>query len=167
MQVATIRLTTGRRRSSGLSPPHSTRQPVSFRSAVAAVSTMGYAGGRFESIAARHPDPSGLWPAWHGYRGALGFADVIKDDERGMVVAHACDHRAEKALPRPPVRSTPSRSPVSMLPAVGRISAADAGKAGCMTGGCSGTQCLPGGNRLSLFAGAARFSHGGASILKR
>ncbi|MBB3452828.1 ferredoxin [Rhizobium sp. BK313] len=85
-----------------------------------------------------HPD----YGLWHGYRGALGFADVIEDDERGMVVAHACDHCAEKPCL--------TACPVDAITLTGFDVAGcrshlrtDAGKAGCMTGGCLARNACP------------------------
>jgi hypothetical protein len=85
-----------------------------------------------------HPD----YGLWHGYRGALGFTDVIKDDGLGMVVPHPCDH----CIGKPCLIACP----VDAIASTGFDVAGcrshlrtDAGKAGCMTGGCLARNACP------------------------
>ncbi|WFU10871.1 4Fe-4S dicluster domain-containing protein [Rhizobium sp. CB3090] len=85
-----------------------------------------------------HPD----YGLWHGYRGALGFAGTIEEDGPGRIAAHPCDHCAEKPCL--------TACPVDAITSVGFDVAAcrshlqtDAGKTGCMIGGCLARNACP------------------------
>ncbi|AYG59463.1 4Fe-4S dicluster domain-containing protein [Rhizobium jaguaris] len=85
-----------------------------------------------------HPD----YGLWHGYRGALGFADLIEEDRAGTVIAHPCDYCAEK-----PCLTT---CPVDAVTCADFDVAAcrshlrtNAGKIGCMAAGCLARNACP------------------------
>ncbi|MBB4568995.1 4Fe-4S dicluster domain-containing protein [Rhizobium leucaenae] len=85
-----------------------------------------------------HPD----YGLWHGYRGAFGFVGVIEEDGAGTMAAHPCDHCAEKPCL--------TACPVDAVTSAGFDVAAcrshlrtDAGKTGCMTGGCLARNACP------------------------
>ncbi|WP_047455426.1 ferredoxin [Rhizobium rhizogenes] len=85
-----------------------------------------------------HPE----YGLWHGYRGALGFADAIETGEPVVATAHLCDHCAEKpCLTACPVDAVTSGG----FDVVGCRShlGTDAGLAGCMTGGCLARNACP------------------------
>ncbi|MDL2397686.1 ferredoxin [Rhizobium mayense] len=86
-----------------------------------------------------HPD----YGLWHGYRGALGFAVAI--GETGpprAVVSHPCDHCAEKpCLTACPVDAV---APTGFDAAGCRSHlCTEAGRAGCMIGGCLARNACP------------------------
>ncbi|MBB5573537.1 MULTISPECIES: 4Fe-4S dicluster domain-containing protein [Rhizobium] len=85
-----------------------------------------------------HPD----YGLWHGYRGALGFADIIEVDGAGTMAAHPCDHCDEKPCL--------TACPVEAVTSVGFDVAAcrshlrtDAGKTGCIISGCLARNACP------------------------
>lgn len=89
-----------------------------------------------------HPE----YGLWHGYRGALGFADAIEAGEPAVVAKHPCDHCVEKPCL--------TACPVSAVTSGGFDVAGcrshlrtDMGQVGCMTGGCLARNACPLGAR--------------------
>lgn len=85
-----------------------------------------------------HPE----YGVWHGYRGALGFADAIEVGEPAVAASHPCDRCVERpCMTACPVDAVTSggfgvadcRSYLRM----------DAGQAGCMASGCLARNACP------------------------
>ncbi|MDE1996385.1 MAG: 4Fe-4S dicluster domain-containing protein [Rhizobiaceae bacterium] len=85
-----------------------------------------------------HPE----YGLWHGYRGALGFAERLEDDQPWKVAAHPCELCVEKpCLTRCPVQAV-----TSVGFDVGGCRShlrTDAGRAGCMAIGCLARNACP------------------------
>jgi hypothetical protein len=85
-----------------------------------------------------HPE----YGLWHGYRGALGFAESIEERGAGAVSKHPCDHCAEK----PCLTACPVGAVTSSGFDVGGCRShlrTDAGQVGCMTSGCLARKACP------------------------
>ncbi|MDL2407918.1 ferredoxin [Rhizobium calliandrae] len=85
-----------------------------------------------------HPD----YGLWHGYRGALGFADLIGETEPQTVVSHPCDQCVLKpCLTVCPVDAVaPTDFDVAGCRSHLRSAA---GKVGCMVDGCLARNACP------------------------
>lgn len=85
-----------------------------------------------------HPE----YGLWHGYRGALGFADILVDDGAPARGAHPCDHCLDKpCLDACPVDAVaPAGFDVQRCRTHLR---ADEGQRGCMAAGCRARNACP------------------------
>lgn len=78
---------------------------------------------------------------WHGYRGALGFAQKLPE-ATNQIDRHPCDHCPEKpCLSRCPAQAVLS-SGFQLTPCRSHLKTRE-GQAGCMTGGCLARNACP------------------------
>ncbi|NTG46796.1 4Fe-4S dicluster domain-containing protein [Agrobacterium rhizogenes] len=85
-----------------------------------------------------HPE----YGLWHGYRGALGFAESIEEHGARTVSKHPCDHCAEK----PCLTACPADAVTSVGFDVAGCRShlrTDMGQVGCMIGGCLARNACP------------------------
>ena len=85
-----------------------------------------------------HPD----YGLWHGYRGALGFADVLEDDEVQAFSEHPCDQCVEKpCLTACPVDAVTAAG--FDVPSCRSHLRKREGQVGCMASGCLARNACP------------------------
>ena len=85
-----------------------------------------------------HPE----YGLWHGYRGALGFADILRDEGAPLQSAHPCDHCVGKpCLKTCPIEAVaPGGFDVQRCRSHLRTGE---GQAGCMAVGCLARNACP------------------------
>ncbi|MDI7863601.1 ferredoxin [Rhizobiaceae bacterium n13] len=100
---------------------------------------------------------------WHGYRGALGFADKMPGGPSIVASQHPCD----ECLDKPCLSSCPARAVTCAGFDVGRCRAhlvTEAGVSGCMWSGCLARHACPVGEAYRYPAEQLRFHMAALSL---
>jgi hypothetical protein len=108
-----------------------------------------------------HPSPLGIlihpdYGLWHGYRGALGFAEVLKLPSPDLRPSPCDTCRNRPCLSACPAGAFDARAGYDVPACTGHL-AAPAGEAGCMRYGCAARHACPAGRGYAYAPAQAEF----------